>query len=118
MLAQNDYFLRDIIDVSEKKFNKHVEAARQLNLSLFYWLQTEASRPEGGTGWPGLHLRSDVMGTTVGMAKYPYIRESRRIKAEFTVLEEHVGAENRKLVAGEEAGKKAAEFFDSVGTGN
>jgi hypothetical protein len=32
-------------------------------------------------------------------------------------LEEHVGAENRKLVVGEEAGKKAAEFFDSVGTG-
>ncbi|SHK06431.1 FAD dependent oxidoreductase [Tangfeifania diversioriginum] len=28
-----------------------------------------------------------------------------------------MGAENRKLVAGEEAGKKAAEFFDSVGTG-
>jgi len=114
---QNDYLLGDIIDVSEKEFKKHVEAARQLSLSLFYWLQTEVPRPDGGTGWPGLRLRSDVMGTTDGMAKYPYIRESRRIKAEFTILEEHVGAENRKLVAGEEAGKKAAEFFDSVGTG-
>ncbi|HBH12486.1 MAG TPA: FAD-dependent oxidoreductase, partial [Clostridiales bacterium] len=39
------------------------------------------------------------------------------IKAEFTVLEEHVGAENRELVAGEEAGKRAADFFDSVGIG-
>jgi len=58
-----------------------------------------------------------VMGTEDGMAKYPYIREARRIKAEFTVLEEHVGAENRKLVAGEEAGKRAADFFDSVGIG-
>jgi hypothetical protein len=114
---QNDYFLGDVIDVSEKEFKKHIEAARQLNLSLFCWLQTEAPRPDGGTGWPGLRLRSDVMGTTDGMAKYPYIREARRIKAEFTILEEHVGAENRKLVAGEEAGKKAADFFDSVGTG-
>jgi hypothetical protein len=57
------------------------------------------------------------MGTEDGMAKYPYIRESRRIKAKFTVLEEHVGAENRKLVAGEKEGLKAADFFDSVGIG-
>ena len=114
---QNDYLLGDIIDIKEKEFKKHIEGARELNLSLFYWLQTEAPRPDGGIGWPGLRLRGDVMGTIDGMAKYPYIRESRRIKAEFTILEEHVGAENRKLVAGEEAGKKAADFFDSVGTG-
>jgi hypothetical protein len=57
------------------------------------------------------------MGTPDGMAKYPYIRESRRIKALFTVLEEHVGAENRKLVASEEAGKKSVFFYDSVGIG-
>ncbi len=114
---QNDYFLGDIIDVSEKEFKRHIEAARQLSLSLFYWLQTEAPRPDGGLGWPGLRLRSDIMGTNDGMAKYPYIRESRRIKAEFTILEKHVGAENRKMVAGEEAGKKAAGFYDSVGTG-
>jgi len=114
---QNDYFPGNIIDLSEKEFKKHVEAARQLSLSLFYWLQTEAPRPDGGQGWPGLRLRGDLMGTEDGMAKYPYIRESRRIKAVFTVLEEHVGAENRRLVAGEEEGKRSAEFFDSVGTG-
>ncbi|HOF21636.1 MAG TPA: FAD-dependent oxidoreductase, partial [Bacteroidales bacterium] len=95
----------------------HLEAARQLSLSLFYWLQTEAPRPDGGQGWPGLRLRGDITGTADGMAKYPYIRESRRIRAVFTVLEEHVGAENRKLVAGEEEGKRSARFFDSVGTG-
>jgi hypothetical protein len=114
---QNDYFPGNIIDVSEDEFKKHVEASKQLSLSLFYWLQTEAPRPDGGLGWPGLRLRGDIMGTLDGMAKYPYIRESRRIKPVFTVLEEHVGAENRKLVAGEEAGKKAAEFYDSVGIG-
>lgn len=114
---QNDFFEGNLIDVTEKEFNKTVEDARQLNLSLFYWLQTEAPRPDGGYGWPGLRLRGDVMGTEDGMALYPYIRESRRIKAEFRVLEEHVGAENRKMVAGQEKGKKAAEFFDSVGTG-
>lgn len=114
---QNDYFPGNIIDVSEEEFRKHIEAAKQLNLSLFHWLQTEAPRPDGGQGWPGLRLRGDLMGTDDGMAKYPYIRESRRIKAVFTILEEHVGAENRKLVAGEEAGKKSADFYDSVGVG-
>jgi len=114
---QNDYFPGNLIDVDEKEFKKHLQAAKQLNLSLFYWLQTEAPRPDGGQGWPGLRLRGDVMGTEDGMAKYPYIREARRIKAEFTILEEHVGAENRKLVAGETAGKTSAGFYDSVGTG-
>ena len=114
---QNDYFPGNIIDVSEKEFNKHIDAAKQLSLSLFYWLQTEAPRPDGGLGWPGLRLRKDVMGTADGLAKYPYIREARRIKALFTVLEEHVGAENRKMVAGPEAGKKSADFYDSVGVG-
>jgi hypothetical protein len=114
---QNDYFPGNIIDVDEAEFMRHINAARQLNLSLLYWLQTEAPRPDGGQGWPGLRLRGDVIGTEDGMAKYPYIRESRRIKAVFTVLEEHVGADNRKLVAGERAGKKAAHFYDSVGVG-
>lgn len=114
---QNDYVLGNLIDVSEEEFNKHVQAAKQLNLSLFYWLQTEAPRPDGGLGWQGLRLRGDVLGTSDGMAKYPYIREARRIKAEFTVLEEHVGTENRQLVAGKVEGIKSTDFYDSVGTG-
>lgn len=111
---QNDYLLGNLLDVPGVEFEKHVAQAKQLNLSLFYWLQTEAPRPDGGTGWPGLRLRGDVLGTDDGMAKYPYIREARRIKAMFTVTEEHVGKENRKLATGE---TKAAEFYDSIGTG-
>jgi hypothetical protein len=114
---QNDFFPGNLIDVPEKEFNKHLASAKQLSHSLFYWLQTEAPRPDGGAGWWGLRLRGDVMGTEDGMAKYPYIREARRIKAEFTILEEHVGAENRKQVAGAIAGKQSADFHDSVGIG-
>jgi len=114
---QNDYTLGQLIDTSEKEFNKHIAAAKQLNLSLLYWLQTEVPRSDGGFGWPGLRLRGDIMGTEDGMAKYPYIRESRRIKAVYTVLEEHVGVENRIMVAGKEAGNKSASFYDSVGIG-
>jgi hypothetical protein len=114
---QNDYMLGNLIDVTEKEFRRHVDRARQLSLSLFYWLQTEVPRPDGGQGWAGLRLRGDVLGTADGLAKYPYIRESRRIKALFTVLEEHVGAANRAMVTGKESGNTAAEFYDSVGIG-
>ncbi|WP_276361423.1 FAD-dependent oxidoreductase [Daejeonella sp. H1SJ63] len=114
---QNDYTLGNLVGVSQKEFDHHLGRAKQLSLSLFHWLQTEAPRPDGKQGWPGLRLRKDIMGTEDGMAKYPYIRESRRIKAIFTVLEEHVGLENRIQVAGPEAGKKAADFYDSVGIG-
>ena len=113
---QNDYFLGNLIGAGEKDFKKYFEGGKQLSLSLLYWLQTEAPRPDGGKGWPGIRLRKDIMGTEDGLAKYPYIRESRRIKAVFTIKEEHVGAENRALVTGKKE-NTAAEFYDSVGVG-
>ena len=113
---QNDYMLGNLVGASEKDFNKHVDSAKQLSLSLLYWMQTEAPRPDGGKGWPGVRLRKDMMGTEDGLAKYPYIRESRRIKAVFTVLEEHVGFQNRSMVAKTNK-PTSAHFYDSVGTG-
>ena len=113
----NDYLLGNLIGVSSSEFSKHLEGARQLSLSLLYWLQTEAPRPDKGYGWPGLRPRGDILGTSDGLAKYPYIRESRRIKALFTILEEHVGMENRSLITGQKQDLKAAEFYDSVGVG-
>lgn len=115
---QNDYIPGNLIGVSEKEFNKHVEGGKQLSLSLLYWLQTEAPRPDGGKGWKGLRLRPDIVGTADGMAKYPYVRESRRIKAKFTILEEHVGKEQRSMVSGLTGEQlTAAAFDDSVGIG-
>jgi hypothetical protein len=110
---QNDYLLTNIIDKPSDVVDKALYEARQLSLSLFYWMQTEAPRPDGGAGYPGLYLRGDVTGTEDGLAMAPYIRESRRIRAVFTVTEEHVGAEML-----EAAGRqKAVPFEDSVGTG-
>ncbi len=113
---QNDYMRGNLIGASESDFNKHIESSKQLSLSLLYWLQTEVPRSDGGKGWPGLRLRNDILGTEDGLAKYPYIRESRRIKAVFTILEEHVGKENYAMVSGQES-NVAAPFYDSVGIG-
>ncbi len=116
---QNDYLLGNLIGVSADEAREHVQRASQLSLSLLYWLQTEAPRDDGGVGFPSLRLRPDIMGTDDGLAKMPYVRESRRIQAEFTVLEEHVGREQRSLVTGVSASTvRAAEFADSVGVGS
>ena len=69
-------------------------------------------------GWPGLRLRTDIVGTEDGLAKYPYIRESRRIKAEFTVLEQHVEREARIQLTGKSREEVTAEPFRPVGIGS
>jgi len=116
---QNDYSLGNIYEVSEEEVKRHLRGARQLTLSLLYWLQTEVPRPNGKMGWPGLRLRKDVVGTEDGLAKYPYIRESRRIKAAFTILEQHMGTDARVKATGKKEEALAAEpFKDSVGLGS
>jgi len=86
----NEYHLGVLCGVTPEERRKHLEAARQLSLSTIYWLQTAAPNPAtGGQGYPGLRPRGDVFGTADGLAQHPYIRESRRIRAEFTVLEQH-----------------------------
>ncbi|MGH7389889.1 MAG: FAD-dependent oxidoreductase [Candidatus Rokuibacteriota bacterium] len=107
---QNDYWFGPVCGVDEAERARNLEAARQLSLSLLYWLQTEAPRPDGGAGYRGLRLRGDVVGGTAdGLAPAPYIRESRRIRAEFTVLEQHIAHPLRP--DGPEI------FADSVGIG-
>lgn len=115
----NDYWLGNLVGVSEEEAARHRYQAKQLSLSLLYWLQTEAPRPDGGVGWKGLRLRPDVVDTEDGLAKHPYIRESRRIRAEFTVLEQHVGTEARIALTGASRETVRAEVFpDSVGIGS
>ncbi len=116
---QNDYLLGNLIGITPDEIQTNIDRAKQLSLSLLYWLQTEAPRDDGGTGFPSLRLRTDIMGTSDGIAKLPYVRESRRIAAEFTVLEEHVGRDQRCQVTGQAADVvQAAHFKDAVGVGS
>jgi hypothetical protein len=106
---QMDYWGGPVFDHPEA--DAHARAARGLSRSFLYWLQTEAPRPDGGTGWQGLRLRGDVLGDTEdGLAKTPYIRESRRIRAEHTIVEQELS-----LAVRGEAG--AVSYPDSVGVG-
>lgn len=106
----NEYNGGVLCGVSPEERKRHFESARQLSLSTIYWLQTEAPNPAtGGRGYPGLRPRGDFLGTDDGLTQMPYIRESRRIKAEFTVLEQHF----RTDVPGNEKGP--VKYHDSVG---
>ena len=106
---QMDYWERPVIGVTPSEKEEALQQARQFSLAFLYWMQTEAPRHDGGTGYPGLRLRGDVLGTADGLAKQAYYREGRRIRAEFTVLEQHLGVEARP-------GARSAEAFeDSVG---
>ena len=110
--GQNEYRSGVLCGVSAEEQRHHIEAARQLSLSLLYWLQTEAPNPANGkTGFPGLRPRGDVLGTSDGLAQYPYIRESRRIQAEFTVLEQHFRIDGMRTKDG------PVKYADSVGVG-
>lgn len=109
---QIDYCDGPIVGVSPEEAQKHLEGARQLSLSMLYWMQTEAPRHDGGYGYRGLKPAGNVMGTLDGLTIAPYIRESRRIKALFTVTENHVGIDARDGLVG------AEQFDDSVGVGS
>lgn len=109
---QVDYCGGPLVGVSADEAARHREGARQLSLCYLYWLQTEAPRHDGGTGYRELRPAAEAMGTLDGLAMAPYIRESRRIRSKFTVTELHVGYEAR-------AGQIGAEIFDdSVGIGS
>jgi hypothetical protein len=105
-----DYVEGPLYEVDEAEAARHRAGARRQSRSFLYWLQTELPRPDGGTGLPGLRLRGDVFGTGHGLAVAPYIRESRRIVAQRTVVEQDVSLAVR--------GPRGAEPYpDSVGVG-
>jgi len=117
--GQNDYSAGSLIDVPDDVAAQHVRRAKDLSLSLLYWMQTEAPRTDGGIGWKGLRLRPDIVGTADGVAMHPYVRESRRIVAELTVLEQHVTVEGRQQETGQaREALTAMSYDDSVGIGH
>ena len=106
----NDYRDRSILDCSPLEVAKALQDAKRVSLGFLHWLQTEA--PAAGTrlGAPELRLRPDVMHTADGLAKHPYIRESRRIRAVKTIVEQEVSAHYQ-------AGPRASHYADAVGIG-
>jgi len=125
----NDYNGKTIIDIPEDEREAVLKEAKELSLGFLFWLWYEAPRdpddprldpakeenwsidPVTGknTGYANLKYRPDVMGTEDGLSMYPYIRESRRARALFTVKQQHLLGPRTS---------RARLFHDTVGIGH
>lgn len=106
----NDYRDRSLLEGSEIEVAQALQEAKRVSLGFLHWLQTEAPATAQRSGAPEIRLRADVMDTADGLSKHPYIRESRRIVALKTIVEQEVSAHHQP-------GLRAAHFADSVGVG-
>lgn len=90
-----------------------IEAARQASLGYVYWLQTECPRDDNPnvTGFPEIKPRGDLFGTPDGTAAAPYVRESRRIQALRTIVQQDIDASYNP-------GPRAKLCADSCGIGH
>ncbi len=106
----NDVRGLNIIDQPADIEADHLAFGKLVSLGFLYWLQNDAPRDDGGNGYPELMLHKDVLGTKDGLSKYPYIRESRRAKTKYTIVEQDI-------VANHQSGSRARIFNDTVGIG-
>ena len=106
----NDYG-KNIIDKPLLEQALIHQEAKALSLGMLYWLQFEVPRDDGGKGYPEFLLRKDIIGTQDGLSKHPYIRESRRIKALKTIVEQDISSVPEAPTA------RGTFFSDSVGIG-
>ena len=106
----NDYRDCSLLQGSAHDLARALQDAKRVSLGFLHWLQTEAPASRSRLGAPEIRLRPDVMGSADGLSKFPYIRESRRIRALKTIVEQEVSADHQP-------GPRAAFFSDSVGVG-
>ncbi len=106
----NDVRAHNIIDQPAQTQAEYLALGKLVSLGFLYWLQTEAPRDDGGKGYPELALRQDIMGTSDGFSKHPYVRESRRARTKYTVVEQDIASSFN-------SGSRAKDFTDSVGIG-
>jgi len=122
--VQMDYWLKPLLGVTREERAAALEEAREQSRCLLYWMQTEAPRHDSSerTGYPGLKLRGDELGTADGFAKHVYVREPARLLARTVVHEGHIGTEQRTREGREGMDREpfgtAEAFADSVGIGH
>jgi hypothetical protein len=100
---RQDYAAESILDRTPADLARVLQDAKRTSVSFLYWIQSELGHPE-------VKLRPDIMGTSDGLSKYPYVRESRRMVAKGRVTEQDI-------VDQYWPGPRARWFDDSIGIG-
>ena len=93
----NDFHEESYLGKSLEEQVRILEKGHAFAEGFLYWLQTECPRDDGtGLGYPEMQMASDnddntePENTEKGFALHPYVRESRRLKAQFTLTENHL----------------------------
>ena len=106
----NDYCGPGLLSNDPEQQAQALREAKATSMGFAYWLQTEVPRDDGGKGYPDMELLTSELGSSDGLSQYPYIRESRRIRALKTIREQEISALYQKAA-------RAELFPDSVGIG-
>jgi hypothetical protein len=110
----NDFHEESYLDKPLDEQVRILERGRAFSQGFAHWLQTACPRDDGqGLGYPELRLLTSADQPGVGadgFALHPYIRESRRLQARFTLTENHLLAPKDNPTA-----KHGTLFDDSVG---
>ncbi len=111
--GSNDYEGAVVPSGSPNSDAQALAAGRLASLGYLYWLQTECPRDDDPArrGYPELRPRPDFFNTPDGLAPLPYIRESRRLRAQKTVRETDIAAKYNP-------GPRATPFPDTCGIGD
>lgn len=119
-VVQMDFWRAPLLGVSRADQARALASAREQSRCFLHWMQTEAPRHDGGTGYPGLKPRGDELASPDGFALAPYIREPRRLVARTILTERHVGTEQRRTLPGQDATPFGAgePFGDAVAIGH
>jgi hypothetical protein len=88
-----------------------LQQGKRVSLGFAWWLQHDVQRDDGsGEGYPQLRLETQSLGSADGLSQQPYIRESRRILALTTIVEQDLAVQFQP-------GARARLYRDSVGIG-
>jgi len=107
----NDYCDSRLLSTDTLAQATALQQAKRVSLGFAWWLQHDVQRDDSaGYGYPQLELDKKSMGSTDGLAQQPYIRESRRIVALRTIVEQDLAVKFQP-------GARARLYPDSVGIG-
>ncbi|MGO8720552.1 MAG: FAD-dependent oxidoreductase [Acidobacteriaceae bacterium] len=107
----NDYCDPRLLSTDPLAQARALQRGKRVSLGFAWWLQHDVKRDDGGGyGYPRLELQKRSMGSADGLAQQPYIRESRRIVAIRTIVEQDLAVQFQK-------GARARLYPDSVGIG-
>ena len=107
----NDYCDSRLLSTDPLAQASALQQGKRVSLGFAWWLQHVVKRDDGsGDGYPQLELEKKSMGSADGLAQQPYIRESWRIVAIRTIVEQDLAVKFQP-------GARARLYPDSVGIG-